>query len=83
MSLPRVSLPGGLSCSILGLGTMGFGGKFERDDNNDAQAIRIIDRALDLGINLFDTGEVYAAGHCERNFRRSPTQQARQGSDRD
>jgi len=65
MSLPSITLAGSLSCSALGFGTMGLGGKFERDATNDAEAIRILHRALDLGITLFDTAEVYGAGHSE------------------
>src|SRR5689334_1063695 len=65
MSIPRIQLPGGLSCSTLGLGMMGLGGKFECDESNDGDAISLVHRALDLGINLFDTAEIYGAGHSE------------------
>ena len=65
MSMPRIQLPGGLSCAALGFGTMGLGGKFERDDRDDADSIKLIHRAIDLGINLFDTADVYGAGHSE------------------
>ncbi|HEU0118787.1 MAG TPA: aldo/keto reductase [Alphaproteobacteria bacterium] len=65
MSIPRIQLPGGLSCSNLGFGTFGIGGKYESDDSHDADSIKIIHRVLDLGINLFDTAEVYGAGRSE------------------
>jgi myo-inositol catabolism protein IolS len=32
---------------------------------DDAESIRTIHRALDLGVTLFDTAEAYAAGHAE------------------
>jgi len=61
MSLPRIQLPGHLSCATLGLGTMGLGGKPERD----ADAVKIIRHALDHGVDLFDTAEIYGDGHSE------------------
>jgi aryl-alcohol dehydrogenase-like predicted oxidoreductase len=33
---------------------------------DDNQSIRAIQRALDLGVNFFDTADVYGAGHSER-----------------
>lgn len=51
---------GGPSVSEQGLGCMGmsqsYGNAGERDDS---ESIRVIHRALDLGINFFDTAEVY------------------------
>ena len=44
---------------------MGLGGQFERDEGQDSDAITIIHYALDHGINLFDTAEIYGAGHSE------------------
>lgn len=44
----------GLSVSRLCLGTMNFGPL-----TADAEAFRIMDRALELGINFFDTADVY------------------------
>ena len=40
--------------SKLALGTMNFGVR-----TDEAEAFRIMDRALELGINLFDTANVY------------------------
>ncbi|SRR5579883_1744782 len=45
----------GLKVSKLCLGTMNFG-----PHTSEADAFRIMDRALDLGINFFDTANVYA-----------------------
>jgi len=44
----------GLSVSQLCLGTMNFGPETSEEDSHD-----IMDRALDLGINFFDTANVY------------------------
>ena len=50
----------GLLVSRLCLGTMNFGPKTEERDS-----YAIMDRALDQGINFFDSANVYAAGRCE------------------
>jgi len=54
--------------SQIGLGTWQFGSKgwgYDRDFNK-TDAINIVHRALELGINLIDTAEVYAMGESER-----------------
>lgn len=50
----------GVKVSRLCLGTMMFGGATE-----EAESIRIIHRALDLGINFIDTANMYNAGESE------------------
>ncbi len=64
----------GIQVSALGLGTARIGGLGwqvddlivnYRQDQVDA-AIRAIHRALDLGIDFFDTADVYGGGHSER-----------------
>ena len=50
----------GLKVSTIGLGTNQFGGKVD-----PATAARIIQTALDLGINLIDTADVYQSGRSE------------------
>jgi aryl-alcohol dehydrogenase-like predicted oxidoreductase len=58
----------GLKVSVLGLGTMTFGGKgaFAKTGSTDIEgARRQIDLCLDAGINLFDTADVYSAGLSE------------------
>ena len=51
----------GVQVSPLCLGTMNFGGVTPEDTS-----IRIIERALDAGINFIDTANVYNAGESER-----------------
>jgi aryl-alcohol dehydrogenase-like predicted oxidoreductase len=58
----------GLRVSTLTLGTMTFGGRgfFAKTGNTDvAGARRLIDIAVDGGINLLDTADVYSAGASE------------------
>jgi aryl-alcohol dehydrogenase-like predicted oxidoreductase len=56
--MKHVSL-GGLSVSRLGLGTMGMSAFYTGANADDAESIRTIQRALDLGITLIDTAEAY------------------------
>lgn len=55
----------GIEVSRLGLGTWAIGGGSWWGDNDDAESIRTIHAALDLGINLVDTAPVYGMGHSE------------------
>src|SRR4030081_1699426 len=54
----HVSL-GDLHVSRIGLGTMGMSAYYTGAGSDDAESIRTIHRALDLGINFIDTAEVY------------------------
>ncbi|GIV80336.1 aldo/keto reductase [Litorilinea aerophila] len=53
----------GLRVSVIGLGTNQFGGKVDQAGVN-----AIIDTALDLGINLIDTADVYQKGRSEETL---------------
>lgn len=58
----------GLKVSALTLGTMTFGGKgrFSFVGNTDQSgATRMVDIAIDAGVNLFDTSDVYSTGTSE------------------
>ncbi|MBV9543253.1 MAG: aldo/keto reductase [Chloroflexi bacterium] len=50
----------GLLVSKIGLGTNNFGGRLDVDGTR-----AVIDRALDHGITLFDTADIYARGKSE------------------
>jgi aryl-alcohol dehydrogenase-like predicted oxidoreductase len=53
----------GLRVSVIGLGTNQFGGKVDQAGVNE-----IIDGAIDLGINLIDTADVYTGSRSEETL---------------
>jgi aryl-alcohol dehydrogenase-like predicted oxidoreductase len=53
----------GLRVSVIGLGANQFGGKVDQAGVNE-----IIDGCLDMGINLFDTADVYTGGRSEETL---------------
>lgn len=53
-----------LSVSRLGLGCLSMSGNYG-PRQPEAESIATINRALDLGINLLDTADMYGAGHNE------------------
>ena len=59
---------GGVRLSLIGLGTWQFGSREWGYGKAYAEgpALDITRRALDLGINLIDTAEIYAFGQSER-----------------
>ncbi|WP_250035380.1 aldo/keto reductase [Paractinoplanes maris] len=56
--MKRVSLAG-LDVSRLGLGCMGMSAYYTGKASDDAESIRTIHRALELGVTFFDTAETY------------------------
>src|SRR5512142_2567041 len=63
----------GIRVSAMGMGCWAIGGLWTLDGTpagwtqvNDAESLRAIECALDLGVNLFDTAANYGAGHSER-----------------
>ena len=50
---------GTLEVSRIGLGTMGMSAYYAGAGSDDAESIRTIHRALDLGVTLIDTAEIY------------------------
>ena len=76
--LTRTLGKSGLEVSALGMGCWAIGGPWDWAQPgeerypagwgqiDDAESIRAIHAALDLGVNLFDTAANYGAGHSER-----------------
>lgn len=62
MTIATVEL-GGLTTSVQGLGCMGMSQSYGTGDWDES--IAVIHRAIDLGITLIDTANVYGAGHNE------------------
>jgi aryl-alcohol dehydrogenase-like predicted oxidoreductase len=63
----------GIEVSALGLGCWAIGGPYWENGQprgwgsvDDQQSLRGLARALELGITLFDTADVYGCGHSER-----------------
>ena len=63
----------GRTTSAMGIGTWAIGGPFTFNDRaagwgdiDDAESIRMIHAAVDEGVRLFDTADVYGTGHSER-----------------
>ncbi|MEV6110278.1 aldo/keto reductase [Streptomyces sp. NPDC051940] len=62
-----------IAVSAVGFGSWAIGGEFFTPDGDavgwgkvdDAESVRAVHRALDLGITFFDTADVYGAGHSE------------------
>jgi aryl-alcohol dehydrogenase-like predicted oxidoreductase len=50
---------GPLDVARIGLGAMGMSGVYSGAGTDDAESIRTIHRALDLGVTLIDTAEIY------------------------
>src|SRR2546423_13867133 len=50
---------GGLAVSRIGLGAMSMSGYYLDPASSDAESIRTIHRALDLGVTHSDTAEIY------------------------
>jgi aryl-alcohol dehydrogenase-like predicted oxidoreductase len=62
----------GIAVSALGMGCWAIGGPFWAGKQplgwgevDDAESLRAIERALDLGVTFFDTSDVYGTGHSE------------------
>ena len=63
--MKHVSL-GGLDVSRIGLGAMTMAGTYTSGGGlDDAESVRAIHRALDLGVTHIDTAEIYGPVHSE------------------
>jgi aryl-alcohol dehydrogenase-like predicted oxidoreductase len=68
----------GIEVSALGMGCWAIGGPFWSGDTpqgwgevDDEESIRAIHEAIENGVNLFDTANVYGAGHSEQVLARA------------
>lgn len=63
MSIPQYRNLGstGLKVSRICLGTLAYGS----EEIDEAEAIKIMERALEVGINFFDTADIYLKGRSE------------------
>jgi aryl-alcohol dehydrogenase-like predicted oxidoreductase len=74
MTTTRVLGRSGIEVSAIGMGCWAIGGPFFGADGepygwgevDDDESVRTVHRALDLGVNFFDTASNYGAGHSER-----------------
>src|SRR5258708_40005807 len=67
MKIPRRKLgPQGLEVSSIGLGCMGMSDFYGTSD--DATNLRVLNAALDIGINFLDTADIYGVGANDRLF---------------
>lgn len=62
-----------IEVSALGMGCWAIGGPHARGGNpvgwgevNDTESVRALQRAFDLGVNFYDTADVYGCGHSEK-----------------
>jgi aryl-alcohol dehydrogenase-like predicted oxidoreductase len=63
----------GIKVSAMGMGCWAIGGPFKSKDGrlfaygnvNDNESVKTIHKALEIGVNLFDTAEAYGHGHSE------------------
>src|SRR5438046_7074656 len=58
IAMKHISI-GGLDVSRIGLGAMSMSGYYNIGAGSDAESVRTIHRALDLGVTHLDTAEIY------------------------
>jgi aryl-alcohol dehydrogenase-like predicted oxidoreductase len=56
---------GSLEVTLAGVGCNNFGWRID-----ETQSKRVVDAALDAGINFFDTADIYDRGHSEEEIGR-------------
>jgi aryl-alcohol dehydrogenase-like predicted oxidoreductase len=56
----------GPDVGVIGLGCMGMSWGYQESARNDDASIRLIRRAIDVGVSFLDTSDAYGDGHNER-----------------
>jgi aryl-alcohol dehydrogenase-like predicted oxidoreductase len=63
----------GIEVNAMGMGCWAIGGPFSRQRHpvgwgkvNDDESIRALKRSFELGINFYDTADIYGCGHSEK-----------------
>lgn len=64
-TLQERSLGDGFSASAISFGAMGMS-EFYGTPPDDAASLGVLDRALELGVSMIDTADMYGRGHNER-----------------
>lgn len=65
LSLPERPLGDGLAASAISFGAMGMS-EFYGTPPDDETSLTVLDRALELGVSMLDTVDIYGRGHNER-----------------
>lgn len=78
MSIQEMNIHNGISLPKLGIGTWEMGGRQNPDKSEDHKFIRAIQFALDQGIRLIDTAEMYGNGHTEELVAKAIKSRARE-----
>lgn len=55
----------GREITTIGLGTNYVGGHNLYSEVDEAEGVRLVQRAVDLGVNFIDAADVYGTGRCE------------------
>ena len=79
--MKKIKLGGALEVSRIGLGRDGHVSRLHRRRQDEAESIRTIHRALDLGVTLIDTAEVYGP-YTNEELVAAPSRSSRRGRHR-
>lgn len=64
-NIPERELGDGFSAAAISFGAMGMS-EFYGTAPDDEASLTVLDRALELGVSMFDTADMYGRGHNER-----------------
>jgi aryl-alcohol dehydrogenase-like predicted oxidoreductase len=56
----------GIDVGAIGLGCMGMSWAYQESRRDDDRSVAVVRAALDLGVSLLDTADIYGDGHNER-----------------